>query len=88
MGKEDINRLKEVLVEHKRTTKWLTEQAGRAPAAVSKWCTNTVQPKHDTLRQVADILDLNLDFYELFETLTIFNPKYQNQYSIHITLFI
>ena len=44
MRKEDINRLKIVLIEQKRTAKWLAEQIGRDPATVSKWCTNTVQP--------------------------------------------
>ena len=49
MSKEDINRLKVVLVEKKRTAKWLAEQINRDPATVSKWCTNTVQPTLDTL---------------------------------------
>ncbi len=35
---KDINRLKIVLAEKKRTNKWL----GKAPATVSKWCTNTI----------------------------------------------
>ena len=48
MSKEDINRLKIVLIEQKRTAKWLAEQIGRDPATVSKWCTNTVQPTLDT----------------------------------------
>lgn len=60
MGKEDINRLKVVLVEQKRTAKWLEEQVGRNPATVLKWCTNTLQPNLDTLRQMADILDVNI----------------------------
>lgn len=30
-----------------------------------------------------DSVYVNLDFYEFFETLTIFNPKYRN-HSIHI----
>lgn len=55
MGKEDINRLKAVFVEQKCTAKWLTEQAECAPATVSEWCTNTVQLKHDTLHQMANI---------------------------------
>lgn len=42
--KEDINRLKGVLAEQKRTNKWLAEQLGKDPATVSKWCTNTAQP--------------------------------------------
>ena len=38
----DINRLKIVLVEKKRTSKWLAEQLGVNPSTVSKWCTNTL----------------------------------------------
>ena len=60
MSKEDINRLKIVLVEQKRTAKWLAEQIGRDPATVSKWCTNTVQPTLDTLHQVANLLDVDI----------------------------
>ena len=40
----DINRLKVILVEKKKTGKWLAEQLGKDPATVSKWCTNTTQP--------------------------------------------
>jgi hypothetical protein len=29
-----------VLVEKKRTNKWLSEQLGVTPSTVSKWCTN------------------------------------------------
>lgn len=60
MPKGDINRLKVVLVEQKRTAKWLAEQVGRDPATVSKWCTNLVQPNLETLRQVAYILDVDI----------------------------
>ena len=41
---QDINRLKVVLAEQKRTNKWLAEQLGKDPASVSKWCTNASQP--------------------------------------------
>ena len=41
---KDINRLKVVLAEKKRTNKWLSEQLGKDPGTVSKWCTNTMQP--------------------------------------------
>ena len=57
---QDINRLKVVLAEKKRTNKWLSEQVGKDPATVSKWCTNTVQPTLDTLRQVANLLDVDI----------------------------
>lgn len=33
---KDINRLKVVLVEKKRTGKWLAEQLGKDPATVSE----------------------------------------------------
>lgn len=39
---KDINRLKVVLAEKKRTNKWLAEQLGKDPGTVSKWCTNTM----------------------------------------------
>ena len=60
MPKGDINRLKVVLVEQKRTAKWLAEQVGRDPATVSKSCTNLAQPNLQTFRQVAFILDVDI----------------------------
>lgn len=33
---EDLNRIKVVLVETKRTNKWLAEQLGKDPATISK----------------------------------------------------
>lgn len=47
----DLNRIKVVLVEQKRTSKWLAEQLGKNPATVSKWCTNTSQPDLHTLKK-------------------------------------
>ena len=49
---KDINRIKVVLVEQKRTGKWLAEQMGKDQATVSKWCTNTSQPDLSTLTKV------------------------------------
>ena len=40
---EDINRLKVVLAEKKRTAKWLAAEIGKYLATISKWCTNTTQ---------------------------------------------
>ena len=56
--KEDINRIKVVLVEKKRTNKWLAEQLGKDPATVSKWCTNSAQPGLETLVEIAKVLDV------------------------------
>lgn len=60
---KDLNRIKVVLVEKKRTAKWLADELGRNPATVSKWCTNTAQPDLHTLDHIATIL--NIDVREL-----------------------
>ena len=57
---QDINRLKVVLAEKKRTNKWLSEQVGKDPATVSKWCTNTMQPNLETLVAIAKALDVDM----------------------------
>ena len=49
---EDINRLKLLLVEKKKTSKWLSEQLGITPSTVSKWCTNTSQPDMEHLQKI------------------------------------
>ena len=56
---KDINRIKVVLVEKKRTNKWLAAQLGKDPATVSKWCTNKTQPSLETLVEVAKILEMD-----------------------------
>ena len=58
---EDINRLKVVLVEKKKTSKWLSEQLGLAPSTVSKWCTNTTQPDIETLIKISKLLGIEMD---------------------------
>ena len=55
---KDINRLKVVLAEKKRTNKWLAEQLGKDPGTVSKWCTNTMQPNLETLVEIAKVLEV------------------------------
>lgn len=57
---KDINRIKVVLVEKKRTSKWLSEQLRKDPATISKWCTNTSQPDLVTLTKVATLLDVDV----------------------------
>ena len=57
---KDINRIKVVLVEKKKTNKWLAEQLGKDPATVSKWCTNSSQPDLETLRKVAELLGVDI----------------------------
>lgn len=50
---KNINRIKVVLVEKKKTNKWLADQIGKDQATVSKWCTNTTQPTLETLVEIA-----------------------------------
>lgn len=57
---QDINRIKVVLVEKKRSNKWLAQELGKDPATVSKWCTNTTQPDLQTLTKVATLLDVDI----------------------------
>ena len=57
---KDINRIKVVLADKKRTNKWLAEQLGKDPATVSKWCTNICQPTLETLVKIAKLLNVEL----------------------------
>ena len=56
----DINRIKIVLVEEKKTNKWLAEQLGKDQGTVSKWCTKTIQPNLETLIQIAKVLNVDI----------------------------
>lgn len=60
MANSDINRLKVVLVEKKRTAKWLAEQMGKDKGTISKWCTNSVQPSLEHLTNIAQILEVDV----------------------------
>ena len=57
---KDINRIKVVLVEKKRTNKWLAKKKKKDPATVSKWCTNTSQPGLETLLEIARVLEVDV----------------------------
>ena len=52
-----------VLVEQKKTGKWLAEQMGKTTCTVSKWCSNTSQPDLATLDKIATLLNVNSKFY-------------------------
>ena len=57
----DINRLKVVLAEKRRTNKWLCEQLNVNPSTVSKWCTNSSQPDLPTLVRIAAVLEVDIN---------------------------
>ena len=57
---EDVNRLKIVLVEKKKTSKWLAEQLDVNASTGPRWCTNTSQPPLDTLIQISQLLKVEV----------------------------
>ena len=56
----DLNRIKVVLVEQKRTGKWLAGQIGKSTCSVSKWCSNSAQPDLTTLDLIAKTLGVDV----------------------------
>lgn len=56
----NINRIKAVLAEKGRTSKWLAEQLKKDQTTISKWCTNTTQPSLETLKAIAAKLDVDI----------------------------
>ena len=57
---KDLNRIKVVLVEKKRTNRWLAEQLGKDEATTSKWGTNSMQPNLETLIKIAELLEVEV----------------------------
>ena len=70
---ENVNRIKVVLVEKKRTNKWLSEQMEVSPSTVSKWCTNSSQPDIETLAKISKLLDVSVE--------ELFNKKFMESVS-------
>lgn len=55
-----INRLKIVLTEQSKTSKWLAKELGKSESTVSRWCTNEIQPSVETLAQIAGLLRIDI----------------------------
>ncbi len=70
-----INRIKVMLAEKGKTNKWLSEQVGKDPATVSKWCTNSAQPTLETMMQIARALQVDLNDLVRFEALPDIDNK-------------
>lgn len=68
MGR-NINRIKVVLADKRKTNKWLAEQLDVAQSTVSKWCTNDAQPSLETLMQIARLLEVKPDDLLRFDEL-------------------
>ena len=59
MEVKDLNRLKLVLVQKKRTAVWLAGELGVSPVTVSKWCSQKTQPDLKTLSRIAELLEVD-----------------------------
>ena len=55
---KDLNRLKVVLVEQKKTGKWLAEQLGKSLSIVNAYACNRRQPSLEQLFEIAKILQV------------------------------
>ena len=55
-----MNRIKAVLADKHRTSKWLAEQMGKTEITVSRWCSNKTQPSISQLTLIANILDIDI----------------------------
>lgn len=52
------NRIKAVLADKGKTSKWLATQIERDKSTVSRWCTNDMQPSIETLFKIAELLEV------------------------------
>ena len=60
MANRELNRLKVVLAEKKKTNKWLGEQLGKDKTTISKWCTNPCQPDLGSLMKISKLLEVEV----------------------------
>ena len=60
MSKEVYNRIKAVLAEQGKTNNWLADELEMNRTTVSKWCRNEMQPRVETLFQIAKVLDIDV----------------------------
>lgn len=66
MATKATNRIKIVLVEQNKTSKWLAGKLGMNESTISRWCTNNMQPPVNTLSEIAK--HLNVDIRELLSS--------------------
>ena len=55
-----MNRIKEVLKEQGRTQTWLANQIAKSYVVVTNYCNNNSQPSLSVLRQIAEVLDIDV----------------------------
>lgn len=57
---KEFNRIKAVLADTNRTSKWLAERLGKSENTVSRWCANKIQPSLSQLDKIARILNVDI----------------------------
>lgn len=55
----NFNKIKVVLVEQKKTGKWLAGQLGVSVTTTSRWCSNSAQTDLQTLSKIAKLLKID-----------------------------
>lgn len=60
MADTEINRIKIVLVETRKKSKWLAEQLGKDTSTISQWSNNKRQPSLENLFNISKILDVDI----------------------------
>ena len=55
-----LNRIKAVLADKQKTSKWLAEQLGKSETTVSRWASNKIQPALEQLFEIANVLDIDV----------------------------
>ena len=60
---KEINRLKAVLAEQKKTGRWLADSLGKDTATISRWCNNRARPSMETFVRITDLLNIDVRQY-------------------------
>lgn len=60
MANKATNRIKVMLVEQNKSSKWLAEKLGMNESTISRWCTNNTQPPVDTFSDIAKLLNVDI----------------------------
>lgn len=55
-----LNRIKEVLIEQKRSQLWLAKELGKSLGMINNYACNRIQPTLDVLYRISEILDVDL----------------------------
>lgn len=58
--KIEMNRIKEVLQEQGRSQTWLADKIDKSYVIVTNYCNNNSQPSIPVLREIAEVLDVDV----------------------------